>query len=134
MSLFIDYFSFFFLYGSQTVQKYVLLGLRVIVRKILEMESRIIPRRFQLAFRRDEYCTDYLPEVTVAGTSFTTLRDHLIRRVVTRTLYHVTAMLWYHIKHQLKCAQYCDVIGYHDNIKALQKQPIFRVYFLISQK
>ena len=37
----------------------------------------------------------------VAGTSFTTLRDLLIRWVITTILYHVTAMLLYHIKHQL---------------------------------
>ena len=28
-------------------------------------------------------------------------RDLVIRRVDTTTLYHVTAMLWYHVKHQL---------------------------------
>ena len=37
----------------------------------------------------------------VAGTSFTTFKDLLIRRVVTTKLYHVTAMLWYHMEHKL---------------------------------
>ena len=28
-------------------------------------------------------------------------RDRIIRRIDTTRLYHVTALLWYHVKHQL---------------------------------
>ena len=41
------------------------------------------------------------------------LRHLLIRKVVTTTLYHVTAMLWYHMKHHYYCltksTHYCEV-------------------------
>ena len=54
-------------------------------------------------------------------------RDLVFGRVDTTTLYHVTAMLWYHVKHQYcwtRCSHYCDVKSYHGNRKALQKQAI----------
>ena len=46
---------------------------------------------------------------------FQHLEDTLFRSNDSTTLYHKTAMLWYHMKHQTRCDHYCDVISYLGN-------------------
>ena len=65
-------------------------------------------------------------ETSLKGGSkgFQHLEDTLFRSNDATTLYHVTAMLWYHMKNRLfskRCDHYCDV----KRKKAQQKHPIF---------
>ena len=60
-----------------------------------------------------------------------TLSRHLvIRRIDTTTLYHSTAMLWYHMKHPTgycwkRFGRFRAVASYHGNRKTLQNTPYF---------
>ena len=63
-------------------------------------------------------------------------RNVLIRRIDTTTLYHLTGLFWYHIKHQLllkRFSRFCNVKSYHGNGQALQNTVKFGLAAPISK-
>ena len=65
-------------------------------------------------------------------------RDLVIRRIDTVTLYHVTAMLWYHVKHKLLLNKMQSCLWRYKlpwQQESIEKHPIFWLNFrLISEK
>ena len=60
-----------------------------------------ITAREWIAKNKQEVAYPYLLRDILHLMAQTLLRDLVIRRIVTTTIYHVTPMLWYHVKHQL---------------------------------
>ena len=75
--------------------------------------------------------TSFLSLIKAAQTSsFNTFTRPCIRRIDTTTLYHLTAMLWYHVKHEVIFVTYQVTPS---TGKPLQKHPIFWLQLDMSE-
>ena len=71
------------------------------IRRRRNAGRKKITAREWIAKNKQEVAYPYLLRDLLHLMAQTLLRDLVIRRIVTTTIYHVTPMLWYHVKHQL---------------------------------
>ena len=71
------------------------------IRRRRNAGRKKITAREWIAKNKQEVAYPYLLRDILHLMAQTLLRDLVIRRIVTTTIYHVTPMLWYNVKHQL---------------------------------